>query len=246
MSRPGRKPMNEKELTMWILRRLGSPQFEVELKPADLADAIEDAKDWYLAELGEVRTARISVNSSEIQYTVPEDVEAVLDVYFPGREDDISLVMTPYALAGETVPYDVYSVPESGGFYSNLYQVQQYVDTAKYVTSSDPAWEWDSVTRMLSLYPMSLSGECEITYSSTSVTVDQLPYKDFNLFKKFALASAKEKLGRVRSRFASYPGAQGESQQDGDTLREEAKEEIQEATEEIRALAKAGAGFLVG
>lgn len=68
-----------------------------------------------------------------------------------------------------------------------------------------------------------------------------IPYKNINTMgkrwiRKFTLALCKELLGSVRSKFASLPIPNADIQLNGDSLRQEGREEQQQLTEELKEL----------
>jgi len=234
MPRPNRNLMTEDQLKRWVLRQLGEPRVRVELHPANLADIIEDAKEWFIAHKGAMRKARISLTSGQVEYDVPEDCDAVIDVAMPGNPTDISLVFAPWLLEDEAVPYDVFAAPESAGLYSSYAQAVQYSETAMRVISADFNWQWDPVTRKVLILPQpTTSYDMELLYRSTSLTFEQLDYFDFQLIKRKCLAEAKVLLGGIRRKYPSFPGAQGERQLDGAELRQEGREELEKLDEDI-------------
>jgi hypothetical protein len=227
--------MDKAQLQTWVLRKLGAPLLTVELHPADLEDAFEDAVDWFIAKKGVVRSAHMEVSAGQVAYAPPEDLDVLIDVVLPASPYDFSLVFSPYLLAGyEKVPWDVFAAPESAGLYSSLTQAFQYTDTAKRVLSSDFNYMWDEARRLIILSPQPhISGTMVVSYKSNSLTPEQLSAFDHDMFKRRMLAEAKHKLGTTRSKYGGFPGAQGERSLDGADLKSEAKEELEALNEEI-------------
>lgn len=83
------------------------------------------------------------------------------------------------------------------------------------------------------------------TYISREVNFDVIEPSDLMFVREYALACAKETLGRIRNKFGGYPTAEGERTLDGDTLLAEAAETKRELTEKLIDHAYPG-GFMVG
>jgi len=234
-TRPRNNLMTEEQIVRWALRQLGAPILKVEVHPSQLADIIEDAKLWYVQGKGVIRKARISLTEGVVEYDVPDDCDMVLDLAFPGSPYDFTLVFAPYLVSDEKIPYDIFAAPESAGLYSSLAQSIQYTETAKRVLSSDLNWQFDPVERKLLVLPQPRSAyEMEITYKSTSVTFNQLEVFDFELIRRFVLAKLKVIVGGNRSKYPSFPGAQGERQLNGSELKQEGMEELRELKEDLQ------------
>ena len=100
---------------------------------------------------------------------------------------------------------------------------------------------------MLYIFPIpKSSATILLNYKSSQITIEQLSERDHDLLKRYALACAKEDVGRVRSKYVSgFPTAQGHEQLDGDRLLEEAAA-AKEALDEEIALSGFPMGFMVG
>jgi hypothetical protein len=236
--------MDESGLKQWILRRLGAPFLKVELTDDHLKDAVEDARRWFAAKKGVKQRAMMLMNSSQSEYDLPDEVDAVTDVVFPVPAMDISLVFSPFTLLDDKVPYDVFAAPHSIGLYSSFTQTLQYVEMAKRILGAEPDWRQEG--RKLYVFPIPRgSAQMLIEFKSNHVTIDQLNERDHDLLKRWALAQAKEDLGRVRSKYDSFPTAQGNATLDGERLLEEARV-AKELLEEEISLSAYPMGFMVG
>jgi hypothetical protein len=196
--------MTEQELKKWILRRLGSPIAKVCLDELHLEDAVDDAKRWFAAKKGVDRDITLDLFSGKVEYVMPEDCDAVLDVSFQVSPLDISLIFAPHIIADEKVPYNAFAAPSSAGLYSSLVQSLQYVDMAKRIINSE-----------------------------TCNTIEQLPERDHDLLKRYALAYAKMDLGNIYSKYSSWPTAQGQVQLNGPALISQAEAAFEKLEEEI-------------
>jgi hypothetical protein len=239
---------DDEELTQWVLRRLGAPLLKVELTADHLHDNVEDAKRWFAAKKGWRRFYGFDIFPSTSEYTLPKDVDVVLDVVFAYDPLDLSILAYPYWLPPENnqIPYSVFNVAgNSGGLYSNYVQTLQFIETARRVMSAEADWRQEN--DKLQLFPNpTRSGKAVVEYNSHQInSVIELSERDHLLLKKYALAMAKMDLGRIRSKFDNYPTAQGTTTMDGAALLEEAKTDIEKLDEEIGESGKP-MGFLVG
>ena len=75
--------------------------------------------------------------------------------------------------------------------------------------------------------------------------IEILNERDHDLVKRFALAQAKEDLAIIRSKYDSYPGAQGTVTLNADRLFDMAQQEKEKLEEEISASGYP-MGFILG
>lgn len=225
--------MDKAELSKWILRQLGAPVWCIELTQEHLDDAIEEALRWFAAKKGAWRLGALAFVAGTPSYQLPAEVELVLRVFFPAPQTDLSLMFSPFLLLDEKVPYDIFAAPQSVGLYSSYVQTIQYIETTKRILNAEPDWEQRDRCLWISPPPKS-SGKIIYEYKSSRFQVDQLSEIDNRLIRRYALAWAMMVLGRIRSKFTEFPGAQGStSLGDGSSLLEDAKEQIEKLEEEI-------------
>lgn len=224
--------MDADALGQWILRRLGAPFLKVELTQDHLDDCIEDAKRWFVAKKGVTKFWQTPIPDGSTEFVLPNDVDTVTDIMFPVNRMDLSLVFSPFILIDEKVPYDVFAAPSSMGLYSSFVQTLQYIETAKRVLSADTDWRQEGRKLYISPIPQNATNLL-VEYKANTVTIEQLTERDHDLIKRFALARAKQIVGRVRSKYDSFPTAQGTALADGNTLIDEARMEMELLEEEI-------------
>jgi len=218
----------------WILRRLGSPIAKVCLDELHIEDAVHEAKRWFAAKKGVERDLTLDLYSGQVEYLMPEDCDAVIDVSFQVSPLDISLIFAPHIIADEKVPYNAFAAPSSAGLYSSLVQSLQYVDMAKRIINSERNWMYFPYKNILLLLPNPKGGgKAYVEYKSTCNTIEQLPERDHDLVKRYALAYAKEDLGNIYSKYSSWPTAQGQVQLNGPALLAQAEKEMAKLEEEI-------------
>lgn len=236
--------MPNEELKAWILRRLGSPLLKVELTNEHLEDAVEEARRWFAAKKGVKKSTNLNFYSGQPDYDLPDEVDTVLDVVFPESAADLTLIFSPYLMIDEKVPYDVFAAPNSAGLYSTFTQTLQFVEMAKRILGADAMWLQEG--RKLWLFPTPRSaGRIGLDYTSRVFATESLSERDHDMLKRYALALAKTDLGHIRRKYSNFPGAQGPVELDGQSLLDEAKDEIEKLNEEI-ALSGYPMPFIVG
>lgn len=229
--------LKEPEIKKWILRRLGAPALKVEGITEDhLNDGISEAKRWFAAKKGVDRDATIAVYANQVEYDVPDDCDAVIDVSFQVSPMDISLIFSPNIFADEKVPYNVFASTSAsaGGLYSTFTQALQYVKTAKRLLNSDNNWIYFPYKKKLLLLPTPMGGgNVYIEYKSTLCVLEQMPERDHDLIKRWALAYVRRDLGMIRSKYDSVPSAQGQTRLNGNELLQQATIEFEKLEQEI-------------
>jgi hypothetical protein len=231
--------MTEEELKKWILRRLGSPIAKVCLDELHLDDAVEEAKRWFAAKKGVDRDITIDLFAGQVEYKMPDDCDAVIDVSFQVSPLDISLIFAPHIIADEKIPYNAFAAPSSVGLYSSFVQSLQYVEMAKRTMNAERNWMWFPYKKILLCLPNPKGGgKAFVEYKSTCNTIEQLPERDHDFVKRYALAWAKHDLGIIYSKYSTWPTAQGQVSLNGDTLMSQAREEMEKLNDELFESAK--------
>lgn len=236
MPDPALRLLDEAGLCQWILRRLGAPQLLVELTQAQLDDCVEAAKRWFAAKKGIVRQGTLQILAGQSEYELPEEVTAVTHLARTESALDLSLTLAPgFFLPDQQIPYHALAAPQSAGLYSSFTQSMQYIATAKRILGIDPDFQFDDATHTLRIFPSpTTTGPATYTYNARSFVLTQLRERDHELVKRYALAVAKEIVGRVRSKREAM-GAQGPVTLDGKDLLEESKDDLEKLAEEIMA-----------
>jgi len=224
--------MDADAIGQWILRRLGAPFLKVELTQDHLDDALEDAKRWFAAKKGVTKLHQTPLSANVVEYVLPNDVDTVTDIMFTANPLDMSLVFSPFILIDDKVPYDVFAAPTSMGLYSSFTQTLQYIEMGKRILGAEQNWRQEGRKLYISPRPSNATNLL-VEYKANSVTVEHLNERDHDLVKRFALARAKAVVGRVRSKYDSFPTAQGTAGLDGPTLLDESRMEMEKLEEEI-------------
>lgn len=198
-----------------------------------------EAIRWFIAKKGVEKQLLLTLSTGTVRYPMPDDCDAVYDVAFQDSPLDISTIFSPGLLADEKVPYSVFAPPSSsaGGLYSSFVQALQYTDMAKNIIGAEPNWQlfpYDNPKTLLILpNPVGVLTAL-VQYKSSNIgPIDQLPERDHDLIKRFALAWAKRDLGEIYSRYDTWPGAQGPVRVNGPQLLAEAKAEFDMLEKEL-------------
>ncbi len=226
--------LTEAQMSEWILVQLGAPLVPVHLQQIHLCTAIEDAIRWFTAKKGVRKFTTFTAASNQVAYDVVDDCDIVLEVVPTTQPLDLSSIFPNFLVPDQQIPYSsIFGSQESGGgFYSNVTQVLQYIETAKRITGSK--FDWFQEGRKLYITPASYTGTVLYYYKSTKVVLEQLNERDHDLLKRYALAMAKRILGRIRYYQADgYNAAVGKVNLDGLNLLQESKEEIASLDQEI-------------
>ncbi len=231
MGLPG---FTETELKEQILVSFGGPTLCVELTDAQLELIVKLTRRWWIAYVGGVRKLQgFFYAAGQATVDLPLEVEEVTQVYFQNRlplqfdypELFDTAVPWPGAfgsiIGGPTVAASLGNMP-----YSGLVQSLMSIDTSRRILSADRDWEYDKRTRTLTLYPRSAeSGKLIVDFLSNDFELDELMADEAQIFFEWAKAEAMEILGRIRSKFSTFPIPGGDRTLDGAQLLEDAKEE---------------------
>lgn len=228
------------ELRIWIKRRLGHGVICVELTDEQLDIAIDDAKMFWRAWVGQPKMILLTLTSSTeyAESLIGTDVDCVVEVSFP-VSDDLSRLFSWADV--EVNPYTwVYS---GYGGYSALVQLMQYREMGQRVVSADLDWEWDRATRSLRIAPPpsmwsggSVGQQIGVVYLSTQVDLRYLSNAEYWLFREYAQCQAMKTLAMIRTKYADKPSATGSFGMDGDGMYANAEAREQELVEKIRQL----------
>lgn len=215
------------------------------LDALQLDDAVEEAIRWFAAKKGVDKDITIDLFAGQVEYSMPADCDMVCDVAFQVSPLDVSLIFAPYNIAqDQRVPYSVFTAGSSGGLYSSLLQSLQYVEMAKRMINAERNWLYFQHKNILLLLPDPKGGgKAFIEYKSCESTLEQLPERDHQLVRRYALAWAKQDLGMIYSKYSTWPTAQGQVSLNGDQLMAQARYEMEKLEEEIYESAKPMAFF---
>jgi len=232
----------------WAKRRLGCGVTVLEITDEHVGDAFDDAVRWWISKKGLKRTAATNVATGIQEYTMPDDVDEVLQVWFPGVQIDIIAAVNPFAFIDVDqlpVAYQSITGVPGGSFFGTFHQILAHAETARRVMGSEPAWEYQKETNTLRIFPRNhASGTVLARYASNTLTSDtedddfckKITVRDRDIILRYTLAMLKETLGRIRSKYTEWPAAGGSKSMDGDTLLTESQTEVQNLNEELIGL----------
>lgn len=256
-------PTTKVDVLEWVARAMGGGVVVLELCTEHFEDAFDDAVRWYIGRKGIKRRAVQSMSPGVQEYSMPEDCDEVLELWFPGVQIDIIAAVNPYAFIDiDQLPVAYQSITgvPGGSFYGTFHQILAHAETARRVMGSEPAWEYFKDTNQIHIAPRNQRvGVALARYISTTLIAEEpispatTPINDFKRLRfrhrdcilRFTLAKVKERLGRVRGKYTEMPSAGGTKNLDGETLLGESQNEIQALNEEIVNLGE-GTPFLIG
>jgi hypothetical protein len=237
--------MNESEMKQQILASLGEPTIKVEIDPGQWCLFFQKTLRWFKAKKGLICCEVIRLIPGQQQYDLPVGANSVVDIHLPVGYGDIQAIFSQGILDTNLIPADIFGIGGSGGFsrygftFSNsaYVQVLQYLETTRRVISAEPTWEVMCGKIYVS------NGWCGsnanghamlVMYKKEEVSIEDIKdHRDIDLIYRYTEALAKMVLGRIRSKYKSYPAAGGMIDTDGPELIEEGKAEIEKLEEEI-------------
>lgn len=223
----------------WIWNMLGYPQVKVELTEEDVTDCINMAIDKYLYYLTpDLDYYYVDVGPGTHEYKLPSWLpkSSITEVIYQPSSD----IFAQLSGSGESFFLTYYMQGSGGTFLSDFYAAISYKETMERTLGIAPSYEFLSrivngqVEEYLRIYPKPSGGmKLGIKYNRM---ISEGETDSATWIRKYALTWAKEKLGRVRSKYASVPGPTGEMQLDGSTLLSEAATEREALLTEIISL----------
>jgi len=221
----------------WIWNMLGYPIVRVELSEEMVTNCINMAidkfmyyqtpePDWAYGTIGpdarELDLALLTANGAPLSITKQQVIEVAYQPYndlfanISGSGSDF--FMTYYMQNG------------GSGFISDFYMMMGAKDDMELTLGINPTYEFVS-----HLMPNGIVKDCVRLYPRPSSAVKigikfsrvltQEEVDSYTWIRKYALAWAKEQLGRIRSKFSSLPSPTGETTLDGPTLLAESQTE---------------------
>ena len=225
--------MTEDEIKGYVKRRLGSGIIDVELTEDQMGDVLSDTRRWYSFRAGQKRFIQIPLLTSTNVYVLDPDVIEVLQVIIPGSHfpavdtDDFSYTYS--MLFGQWRSPGASPLP-----YSDLVQRLQYLSMSQKIFSADREWNYNQSTRELEIMPRpSIVGNALGEIWTKNIDTRELLPQDEALFLRYALATAKEFLGEIRSKYDSMTTVGGDRTLNGEKLLAEAKEEKEQLEKDV-------------
>lgn len=106
---------------------------------------------------------------------------------------------------------------------------------ARRAAGTTPDWNYDSANGSLSIFGAAGVNNIGLDYLAKRVAPTEIEYEFRDWFESYVLAECKYKIGRALGKFRSIDGPEGGVDLDGDTLREEGREERERLIEEANS-----------
>lgn len=256
--------LNEKreQIKSYVLDKLGRGVVTVEIQRTlgTLDTVLRQSELWFIMHKSQRSEFKFTIQPNQEDYStvakggpLPDDIYYVAELWLPEAITRVEDALGAFGIYGfaqlgiSNLPVeDIASAGSAQGVFSSLVQVFQYNEIANEVLSNNLSWEWKEQEKTLRILPPpGRGGTGYISYYRNSVDYDCLQPEDEFFIREYALAEAKEVVGRMRSKFSGYPTAEGERNLDGDQLLAESSEMKQQLNEMIERRAF-GTGFYVG
>lgn len=223
----------------YILFSLGYPLVRIELEDRHLTLAIIDAITLWYKKAGTIEYSYRKVIPNGNIVTIPADIRPVTikDVLFqPTLVDSFNRGLI---MSGDEDVLGKYVFPQQS--FNNLldnfdmvgyFMFTQRLEDFKKIVGIDRFW--DIMNGQIMLYPAEASfSEVAIVYRALP---EEIEINSEQWIKEYALAKAKHMLATVRGKMTGFQAAGGNLAGDADTLRSEAKEEMQNLRQELDGL----------
>jgi len=222
------------DIINFVRRKLGHPVVRVELVEEHYVTAIEEALNMWTQLCGDesnrmVKEWYLDLTPGRVQYRIEDpDFDFIMEV--------ATKTKNVLGVAGADGWLLYWNSAENRGFFRDIadfYIQYGFMDVAKRTIGADRTFEVITTPngKKLHLYPSPTVNEMAYIRYAVKPTIDNV--KEWNQWvKSYALASAKETLGRIRSKYGSgYPVAMnsggGLVELDGARLLEESVREIE-------------------
>jgi hypothetical protein len=255
--------MDRQELIDDIKSSLGAPVVHLEIDEAVWDKIINKAKRWFRAKKGFITQTLVDIQPNENEYDWPADATAIVDVIMP-RRTDISDILSlgffdivPAQMLATANQYPSLHTAGAIRFETSAYvQLLQSLEIRRRVFSADPGWTvMGPPIKKIYLTPRDIltslgnsdtPAKMIVYYKKQDFDITDFIGRDEDLFYRYCEAKAKMVLGRIRSKYPTYPSAGGSITMDGSELIAEAKEELRDLEEEISESQGNAGGILVG
>ena len=239
------------ELTKEIELRLGGQMVDVELDPEHYELSIKKSFEKYRQRSEnsvEESYATITLVESQNAYILPQEVIEVRKIYRRsvgsrlGASADGGSLFEPFNLA-YTNTYLLAS-SNMGGLATYDY-FSQYQELVGRMFGSFIEFKWNTTTKVLTLLQRPRAEEDLLLYVYNYRSDEQLlsDYLAIQWIKDYTVATCKYMLGEARSKFATIAGPQGGGQLNGDTLKNEAAQEMEKLEAEVSTAVPGGVGY---
>jgi len=217
------------ELIDHIRRELGDPIVEVELDNTQIQRSIDQALRRWARRFPTERITTIEVTSGVMQYDIASligsTIRGIIDVVEEPYDSDV--------IADQEYQYyyrnPIYGVPIIEG--GDIALTKSYVNDLNIVTSNTFEWDFNEASNLLHISPSPSRAYTLMIRYTDNPTVEEAT-RQYDWVIEYALADAKEILGRIRRKHAnSVQGKEFNFQLDGGELVSEGKEDKRDLME---------------
>ena len=219
----------------YVMLMLGAPVVKVELDRQQLSLAVDEALRVFEehAPASYYQYFYFMTTAGQARYKLPPDIGLIRQVFWRSGYthcDNLSTALDgaialPHMNDGLTDYYGYFmgytTAAPMYGRSGEWVLMQQYNEMYKRLSSANGGWEWGPENEIL-LYPNPLGNEWVCVHYLQRMK--EWP-EVVTWMQQYALAEAKEMLGRIRSKYATVPGPNGGLTLDGPQLISEARED---------------------
>ena len=237
----------EQSVNDYVLAQLGHPIVAVELTPFQVKTCIDEAvsKLDYHAPQWAIQYAVFDASSMENLYELPQFLANNIS-YVNYKKDILGLNYTPGSLAFDfTLAFFNTNRFFQGGGIGDFFLTQQYLEMTRRILSNEGGWNIVN-GKYLQLYPGPTETPTPVIIEYRALDSNTIHHAYRNWIQRYATASAKGILGRIRGKYKTLPGPGGGSQLDGGILVQESAEEKKQLMEELMLEIQEGPMFIVG
>ena len=210
-----------------------------ELMDYDFEDAMEMTDLWYMSWFGNKKTVTTTYASGAREIDVNDDCVQVTSVTLSSSPTDFMSMLNPAAFQETRYVPGHYFSPGRGSGIGDVGQLLAYFESSALVLGAERDWEFDSENRKIILYPAGLpassGGTVVYSYISSDINYAKMSPYEQRYYIRWMEAECKKMLGRKRSKYTNLPGpGDNIDVADGQSLIDEAKEDIQTIMEEVK------------
>lgn len=241
--------MNESEIKSQVLAELGAPTINVELDESQWCTIFKKSLRWFKARKGLIGCEIVALIPGKTSYDFPANANSISDIFLPISFGSLQALFSQGILDTNLVPADFFGGRIGYGMSNSSYlQVLQSLESTRRIISAEPTWEilCGKIVVGNSCSMGSGGSYMLVLFNKESFEMTEITdHRDVDLIYRYVEATAKKIVGRVRSKYKSYPAAGGMIDSDGPDLLEEAKADMEKLEEEI-SQSQYPMGFLVG
>ena len=232
--------VTKEDIKDYVVRRLGGGKVSVELTEDQIDDAIQDATDKYAEYLPALTVFPITVSPNIQMYDLDtlattqnltlNPIREVLEVTF--HEQDIFSTDIKLFNVINWTAFQYWDL-------QTFYLWEHWQQMAQKVLNAEFEFEFfrvtpEGATNVLFLTNVPPGSTQGTVWYTTTQPISSMRDDEIRIVKDLAHAYAMQTLGRVRSKFGSFPSPGGDIQLDGSALLQEAKEELESIEKKLQ------------